>query len=64
MGGQGLYTHTVSYERDPGCPICSAGVAVEVEREATLQEVRPMPPLLCLYAFFSIWKRGDVWWIE
>lgn len=39
MGSTGLYTHTVKYERDPGCPICSPGVPVEADPEATLQEV-------------------------
>jgi carbohydrate-selective porin OprB len=38
-GGQGIYTHTVSYEKDPDCPICSAGVVIKVDAGATLQQV-------------------------
>ncbi len=40
-GSQGIYTHTVAYERDPHCPVCSPGVQVAVQQSATLQEVRP-----------------------
>lgn len=39
MGSQGIYTHTVQYERDASCPICSAGVALEVDPSSTLQKV-------------------------
>jgi ubiquitin-activating enzyme E1 C len=39
MGAQGIYTHSVAYERDPGCPVCSAGVPLEVDKEQTLQQV-------------------------
>jgi carbohydrate-selective porin OprB len=38
-GGQGIYTHTVSYEKDSDCPICSAGVVIKVDTDATLQQV-------------------------
>eukprot|EP00211_Chloroparvula_japonica_P001480 CAMPEP_0119151880 /NCGR_PEP_ID=MMETSP1310-20130426/46949_1 /TAXON_ID=464262 /ORGANISM="Genus nov. species nov., Strain RCC2339" /LENGTH=553 /DNA_ID=CAMNT_0007144195 /DNA_START=38 /DNA_END=1695 /DNA_ORIENTATION=- len=37
MGGQGLYTHTVSYERDPSCPSCSPGVPVKVPAGTSLE---------------------------
>ncbi|GAX80134.1 hypothetical protein CEUSTIGMA_g7572.t1 [Chlamydomonas eustigma] len=39
MGSQGIYTHTVAYERDPKCPICSPGVPLDVEQSMTLKEV-------------------------
>jgi hypothetical protein len=40
-GTDGVYTHTVRYERDPTCPICSAGTAVPVTPQMTLQQARP-----------------------
>lgn len=44
VGSTGLYTHTAKYEKDPSCPICSAGVPVEVDPDSTLQQVRyPLP---------------------
>ena len=30
MGTHGIYTHTVAYEKDPECMVCSSGVPVEV----------------------------------
>ncbi len=39
VGSDGIYTHTVAYERDPDCPVCSAGVVVTVSKDATLQRV-------------------------
>ena len=38
-GTRGTYTHTVSYERDPACPVCSPGVPLSVAPSATLAEV-------------------------
>ena len=38
MGGQGIYTHTVSYERDPTCLVCGAGVPVKAPAGTTLRE--------------------------
>ncbi|WIA10224.1 hypothetical protein OEZ85_010426 [Tetradesmus obliquus] len=38
-GSQGIYTHTVAYERDPQCPVCSAGVEVVAPADSTLQQV-------------------------
>lgn len=35
----GVYTHTVKYEKDEACPICSAGTLLEVAPDATLQQV-------------------------
>ncbi len=40
MGSQGIYTHTVQNEKDPGCPICSPGVPLTVAPDQTLQQVR------------------------
>ncbi len=40
MGSQGIYTHTVSYERDSSCPICGSGVPLDVDRSMTLQQAR------------------------
>ncbi|EFJ23801.1 hypothetical protein SELMODRAFT_174709 [Selaginella moellendorffii] len=37
-GTQGVYTHTVSYEKDSSCMVCSPGVPVEVDGSITLQE--------------------------
>lgn len=39
MGTDGVYTHTVAYDKDPSCLVCSAGLPVEVPASATLQEV-------------------------
>ena len=39
MGSQGVYTHTVSYDKDADCPICSAGVTLTVDPNSTLQQV-------------------------
>lgn len=39
MGTEGVYTHTVEYEKDPECIICSAGISLEIDEEITLQEV-------------------------
>jgi len=39
VGTHGIYTHTVAYEKDPECMVCSSGVPVEVETDATLQRV-------------------------
>lgn len=38
VGLDGVYTHTVAYERDPACPICSPSVPFEVESTSTLQQ--------------------------
>uniref|UniRef100_A0A7R9Y511 NEDD8-activating enzyme E1 catalytic subunit n=1 Tax=Prasinoderma coloniale TaxID=156133 RepID=A0A7R9Y511_9VIRI len=38
MGTAGVYTHTVAYERDPDCVVCSPGVAVQAPPEVTLRE--------------------------
>eukprot|EP00879_Flechtneria_rotunda_P023907 GHRR01025319.1.p1 GENE.GHRR01025319.1~~GHRR01025319.1.p1 ORF type:complete len:346 (+),score=71.39 GHRR01025319.1:248-1285(+) len=38
-GSQGIYTHTVAYERDLQCPVCSAGVELMAPAESTLQQV-------------------------
>ena len=36
----GVYTHTVKYEKDAACPMCSASVPFEVSSKDTLQQVR------------------------
>ncbi|CAI5482844.1 unnamed protein product, partial [Closterium sp. Yama58-4] len=38
VGTQGVYSHTVAYERDPECLVCSAGVPMTVPSTATLQQ--------------------------
>ena len=38
-GTRGVYTHTVEYERDPTCVVCSSGEKIEVGADATLQQV-------------------------
>eukprot|EP00899_Mesostigma_viride_P011277 jgi/Mesvir1/2014/Mv06196-RA.1 len=38
MGGQGVYTHTVAYERDPSCPMCGTGAPFVIPASATLQQ--------------------------
>ena len=38
-GSDGVYTHTVAYEKDPDCPMCSPGVAMELPKESTLSDV-------------------------
>ena len=39
MGGEGIYTHTVAYEKDLECPQCSSGICLTVPRAKTLEEV-------------------------
>ena len=39
VGTSGIYTHTVAYEKDSECMVCSAGVPVHVDEHATLQQV-------------------------
>lgn len=39
VGSNGVYTHTVEYERDPECIVCSMGVPLQCRMEATLQQV-------------------------
>ncbi len=39
-GTDGIYTHTVAYERDPACLECSPAAPLEVQPDATLQQVR------------------------
>jgi hypothetical protein len=46
-GSQGIYTHTVSYEKDDACPVCSAGVLLHAPADATLQQV-------------SVWVRAEI----
>ena len=36
---EGVYTHTVKYEQDPACPMCSASVPFKVSSKDTLQQV-------------------------
>jgi ubiquitin-activating enzyme E1 C len=39
-GGEGLYTSTVNYEKNPNCLVCGTqGVPLDFSREATLQEL-------------------------
>ena len=38
-GMEGVYTHTVKYEKDPACPMCSASVPFRVSSKDTLQQV-------------------------
>eukprot|EP00877_Chromochloris_zofingiensis_P012669 jgi/Chrzof1/7656/Cz02g31240.t1 len=68
-GSQGIYTHTVSYEKDTSCPVCSAGVLVEAAADATLQGVidvmlqhPQLGPLLAhpsiSHGFSNLYMRG------
>jgi hypothetical protein len=60
VGTEGVYTHTVAYERDPVCPICSAGVPFTVQPTMTLREVGAG---LCGYpqdSFLFSWFLGCV----
>lgn len=36
---EGVYTHTVKYEKDPACPMCSASVPFKVASKDTLHQV-------------------------
>ena len=36
---EGVYTHTVKYEKDSACPMCSASVPFRVSSKDTLQQV-------------------------
>ncbi|KAG1660704.1 hypothetical protein FOA52_014323 [Chlamydomonas sp. UWO 241] len=39
MGSEGIYTHTVAYERDTACVVCGAGLPLDIDPDATLQQV-------------------------
>ncbi|BDA43199.1 NEDD8-activating enzyme E1 catalytic subunit [Coccomyxa sp. Obi] len=39
VGADGVYTHTVAYERDAACTVCSSSVPFEVASTDTLQQV-------------------------
>jgi len=39
MGGEGIYTHTVKYERDECCPVCSPGIFLTVQSSVTLGDL-------------------------
>jgi ubiquitin-activating enzyme E1 C len=39
VGTSGVYTHTVKYEKDEACELCSAGRRVAVSKDATLSDV-------------------------
>ena len=38
VGTDGVYSHTVEYERDPSCVVCSPGIAHSVSVDATLED--------------------------
>lgn len=38
-GTRGVYTHTVAYDRDPGCAVCGSGVPVAMPPNSTLQSL-------------------------
>ncbi len=42
MGAEGIYTHTVAYEKDAECAQCGAGICLSVGGEKTLEEVMAM----------------------
>ena len=46
VGTEGVYTHTVAYERDAACPMCSAGVPFSVHSTDTLQQACAPEPSL------------------
>lgn len=39
MGTESVYTHTAPYERDPECIVCSAGVPLQTQPDASLRAV-------------------------
>ena len=42
MGGEGIYTHTVAYEKDPQCTVCSSGISMTISESKTLEELLAM----------------------
>jgi ubiquitin-activating enzyme E1 C len=38
VGTDGVYSHTVEYERDPSCVVCSPGIAHSMSVDATLED--------------------------
>ena len=36
MGSEGIYTHTVKYEKDEDCAVCASGISMRVSQERTL----------------------------
>jgi len=39
MGAEGIYTHTVKYEKDAECPVCSSGISLTISESKTLAEL-------------------------
>lgn len=42
MGSDGVYTHTVPYERDSNCLMCGAGLPLPAADDMTLEQVHPL----------------------
>ena len=42
MGGEGIYTHTVAYEKDSQCAICSPGISMTISETRTLEDLVSM----------------------
>ena len=42
MGGDGIYTHTVAYEKDSQCAICSPGISMTISETRTLEDLVSM----------------------
>ena len=40
VGTRGVYSHTVAYERDTECIVCSPGLPVHIAASTTLQQAR------------------------
>lgn len=54
----GVYTHTVAYEQDPACPICSSSVPFETHSTHTLQQVHVTPSHMpAVAATPSLWHH-------
>ena len=60
MGSDGIYTHTVQYERDPHCPVCSPGVPITISADLLLSQVNHARAFFVLHpptiSVFSFWK--------
>lgn len=39
-GSDGIYSHTVKYDRDEECSVCSPGVPMTIDPQITLSQVR------------------------
>ena len=61
VGTEGVYTHTVAYERDAACPMCSAGVPFSVRSTDTLQQACAPAKISSFQDSWGGWEATFLW---